>query len=367
MVKSKMDGGMLTMAKKSFCNAVKILLLIVVSTMIIMYLFFFSSLGLPVYDGEKIIFADQYLARTAIVTQEGRVYINGTQDDARSKVLGIDNVHRYKNLYNSGRETSLVCIYNKNDAAKVCLSLKGGAIITKNSELYIFSSLSSKYETPQFFAQNVKNAIAYENKIYILTTNGIFGFYYLSDQMHFTPLLYSVAYFDVLEESKELILISAKGELYIMKCGTEPIKYSQCFLKNIESISAVQFYVETTPAISVCVVNKEGELVLYSLLGSFDVQKALHQTPKRLAQNIKNAAAYEYGVAAIDQADNLLVYGKDFSFNNIVLDGDVICENCILISSSAESIVAIKDDGLIEKYGYMLDQTYRPFVNGTEK
>ena len=81
----------------------------VILALAIIYLIFFSTLGLHIYNGkDEIISAAQSFSRTAIVTKSGDVYINGSLDDAAGGSLGIAKPKRYRNLYNSGRELKFV-------------------------------------------------------------------------------------------------------------------------------------------------------------------------------------------------------------------------------------------------------------------
>lgn len=57
----------------------------VILALAIIYLIFFSTLGLHIYNGkDEIISAAQSFSRTAIVTKSGDVYINGSLDDAEA-------------------------------------------------------------------------------------------------------------------------------------------------------------------------------------------------------------------------------------------------------------------------------------------
>lgn len=125
-------------------------ILAVILALAIIYLIFFSTLGLHIYNGKDgIISAAQSFSRTAIVTKSGDVYINGSLDDAAGGSLGIAKPKRYRNLYNSGRELKFVSLYSGHNAASVWLSRDGGAVITNGKEAYVFHQSQRAIAHPQ--------------------------------------------------------------------------------------------------------------------------------------------------------------------------------------------------------------------------
>lgn len=355
-----MEGGMLTMLKNLFSKRLFIVIAAISITSLLTYLTFFSALGLKLYDEkEKITFASQYSMKTAIVTEKGNVYINGEKDDADAKVLGIKNFKRFNNLYNSFRETDFVCIYDKGDASKVMLSSQGGAIITKENILYLFGSFETKYLTPLKFADNAKSAFPVNDRIYVLKTDGVFGYYLISNPNVFVTLFKSVVDFYVMEKSEEIIILTDSGELFVAKYNE--LNDFKLLINNVGAFSSIQFYKSATPSAVISIITKDNELLGYETFGNFSIEKALSSTPRELGENIQAAVPYNDGIAAINTNGDLVVYGKDFDLNNSYLSGENIDKNCKMITSSAESVKVVMYDGSMKCYGYMNDQTHHSF------
>ena len=328
----------------------------VILALAIIYLIFFSALGLHIYNGkDKIISAAQSFNRTAIVTKSGDVYINGSLDDAADGSLGIANPKRYRNLYNSGRELKFVSLYNGHNAASVWLSRDGGAVITNDKEAYVFSSKS--YSTPAKFADNILCARPSGERVYLLTADGRFGFSSLDDSSAFTELMKSVKSFELAPESDEILIVTTDGRLYVADSSGSVTQSAQ----NISEVSIAQSSYDGMSETVISIVRTDGVLLRYTAKNSFKAADVLSSTPDELAHGIKFAVSYCSGTVAIDAQGNALAYGKDFGLGNGELNGTIVCADCKKLSSTDQSVIIIKADGSFTEYGYLLDSTHRTF------
>lgn len=350
------------MVKKYFSKKSLIIVLLIITILTAIHFIFFSSVGLRLYnDKDKVIFSDLYSRRSAIVTENGCVYVNGEKNDASYRVLGIKKIRRFENLFNFFKENSFVCIYDSGDASEVYLSYSGGAIITKNNEAYIFCSSSEEYYIPKLFMKNVKCAIPVDECVYILTVDGTFGFCRLENPAGFVPLMKSIISFKVMTDSNEIITLSETGQLSVAEYGEGFAGSFDEMINDVSGFSAVQYHIDA-PTVSVGIVDRNGNLLRYDMVGSFSVSKALSSQPEELGKNIKMVAVYSDGTVAINQNRDLIVYGKDFGFDDRIFNGEVLCKNCRSVSSSSDKVIVVKSDGTISCYGYTTSQMYLTFA-----
>lgn len=331
----------------------------VILALAIIYLIFFPTLGLHIYNGkDEIISAAQSFSRTAIVTKSGDVYINGSLDDAAGGSLGIAKPKRYRNLYNSGRELKFVSLYSGHNAASVWLSRDGGAVITNGKEAYVFSSKSKSYSTPAKFADNILCARPSGERVYLLTADGRFGFSSLDDSSAFTELMKSVKSFELAPEGDEILIVATDGRLCVADSSGSVTESAQ----NVAEVSIAQSSHDGMSETVISIVRTDGVLLRYTAKSSFKTADVLSSTPDELAHGIKSAVSYCSGTVAIDAQGNALAYGKDFGFGNSELNGTVICADCKKLSSTDQSVIIIKADGSFAQYGYLLDSTHRTFA-----
>ena len=329
----------------------------VILALAIIYLIFFSTLGLHIYNGkDEIISAAQSFSRTAIVTKSGDVYINGSLDDAAGGSLGIANTKRYRNLYNSGRELKFVSLYSGHNAASVWLSRDGGAVITNDKEAYVFSSKS--YSTPTKFADNIFCARPSGERVYLLTADGRFGFSSLDNPSAFTELMKSVKSFELAPESNEILIVTTDGRLCVADSSGSVTESAQ----NVAEVSIAQSSHDGMSETVISIVGTDGVLLRYTTKNSFKAADVLSSTPDELAHGIKSAVSYCSGTVALDAQGNALAYGKDFGLDNSELNGTVVCTDCKKLSSTDQSVIIIKADGSFAQYGYLLDSTHRTFA-----
>lgn len=313
----------------------------VILALAIIYLIFFSTLGLHIYNGkDEIISTAQSFSRTAIVTKSGDVYINGFLDDAAGGSLGIAKPKRYRNLYNSGRELKFVSLYSGHNAASVWLSRDGGAVITNGKEAYVFSSKSKSYSTPAKFADNILCARPSGERVYLLTADGRFGFSSLDDSSAFTELMKSVKSFELAPEGDEILIVATDGRLCVADSSGSVTESTQ----NVAEVSIAQSSHDGMSETVISIVRTDGVLLRYTAKSSFKTADVLSSTPDELAHGIKSAVSYCSGTVAIDAQGNALAYGKDFGFGNSELNGTVICADCKKLSSTDQSVIIIKAD-----------------------
>lgn len=354
---------MLIMVKKSFSKKLFIIVLIFICVVVlVIYLNFFSTLGLQLYDdSEKIIFVNQHSNKSAIITQSGCVYINGEKNDAQGNELGLKKPKRFNNLYNSFKEDAYVLIYDKCDAANIMLSSSGGAIVTQNNVLYVFGNNDKKIYTPVQFADNVKSAFLEKDRVYILTTNGDFGFCHLNSPDNFIILKQSVATFTVIEDSNEILVLTENNKLFLRQAENVTTTDFIELTDDIAFFSVITYYDIAMPVTSVSVVTVTGDLLCYKNIGKFSVNGAFEATFKKIDTKIRIAVPYRYGVVALNESDEILVHGNNFGMDDEQLNGKIVLQDCKSVTSSVDTVRVIKTDGKMVCYGYTNSQTYRSF------
>jgi len=297
-----------------------------------------STIFVPFLKGDySVICASTYNQMTGIVADDGNCYIRGPWVSVE-KPYGVKNVKNYTKIYqslNTNLADHFVRIYDKEDARSITLSSYGGAIVTSQNTVYIFDN--KQYKTPTYFSADAIYAKLWDNKVFVLTTDGVLGYYDIS----FTNKL-SV----LMKQVKKFVINDLDGSLWILTTDGRILAYSSIYEigKAILCVNnAVVFDVLCTENLrtlpnarySFAYADSQGKLYFYDGYG-IPSSKSLQEIPEAIGQ-VLDVTTYSGGIVVLDKEKNLFVHGRDL-IGDEFFQYKSLATNVTYISSSIDSV-----------------------------
>ena len=306
------------------------------------------------YPTDKLVFLDQdapvqdadvYVNIHAVVGENGNCYIRGI-DPNQSFLYGVENTEQYKNLYKKldfSQSAQFVEIYAGGDAEAVRLSGSGGAIVTKESKVYLFADVEG-YEIPTYFCDDAKSAFPARDRVYVLTSAGIFGYREIQAPETFVPLAEHVQKFEISSES--IWLLSDKG---ILSVYTD--EACAAALWQLEEVSQFDIYNNGEKCVLSYIVN--GACYYYE---GFGVENAVKYAAKLTDRGAAAAAVYNDGVIVLNENGQVQIFGNAIgAVKNH--QGEIIRRNARKICGDFCSIAIITERGELIVAGSLPDDT----------
>lgn len=305
-------------------------------------------------EGTPIKSADVYGNIDAVVTEKGNCYIRG-KSVSTDYLYGVKNTHQYKNIYRAldfDKSLKFVEIYAGGDAEDIFLSKNGGVIITNKSDVYLFADIKG-YEIPKKFCNNARYAQLDKERVYILTTDGQFGYCDIKKPNNFILLQQEVKQFEVRRGGQCVWLLSDSGELTVysdLECKTKVLQIdavSQFDVWNGDPEPDVENNWHYFTYVS------EGSCYYYSGRGLSNSESLAHVI---LSEGAVRAAVYSGGVMVLNDKNEVQIFGSGLQHNDIC-NGEVIAKNAIDICGDVFKIVIVTTDGTLIAGGTLPDSS----------
>ena len=301
----------------------------------LVYVLFFNTHALITLDDpSSIVSSSAYLDMTAVVTADGNCYIRGSRVE-KSHPYGVANVRQYRNQYNTlalEQADRFVQIYSGGDAIAVNLSKNGGTIITANNKLYLFSDTDS-FLRPSYFCENIQDAKLVGDRVYVLTTDGVWGYYTISSQKNFVAITDRITKFKIADLDKSLWLLTKDRVLLTCENVDNPQNTIRC-ADNVDDFDVICVEARMQPHYLLGYI-RNNEAFCYDGYG-FPTETDLDAL-KMVNANAISISAYLKGIIVVTPERQALVYGKDFG-DDATFHGNTIAENVINISTSLLSV-----------------------------
>lgn len=335
------------MLKNKRLIILSICLMCVISLAVGIYIHFFGTYNLVfLEDSQSIIFSDSWTKVTAVVSEAGNVFVRGEWVDEPSP-FGVEDIRQYRNQYNLldfSKADRFVEIYNGNDAISVELSDLGGVIITKQNQAVLFVH-TGKYRLPSFFCEDVLKAKLYGTRVYILSTDGCFGYRDISSPSSWTLICENVKDFSIPDGDHTVWLLSTENELVVYK---EDDGYDSA-LVCLKDVACFDVLCAETPDVypsakySLGIVLTNGTPLYYNGKGIPTEESKFEEYPVKA----HDVLAYSNGIIILDQNGIATIYGKE-DLIDVFYQGELLAENVIDFSSSIFSVNLItKDQGML--------------------
>lgn len=317
---------------------------IVLITVACIVLVLLSSLCVNYLENRLIILSDEtaiassssYWNMTAVIAQDGNCYIRGDMVSSTSP-YGIDDVKQYNKRYQSlniNKANDFVQIYDKADAISVNLSDNGGTIITSDHDLYIFTG-NENYKTPQFFCKGIVYAKLVEDRVYVLSSGRVFGYYNIADPELFFAIKTDVVAAKVTDMDQSIWLLMQNKQLLV---GTKAVQNDWlCCAVDVDAFDVLT--VESLPRnthaqYSVGYVSN-GQVFYYN--GHGIPQSDLDGHWKLIAEDATDVTAYSEGIIWLNAEKQVFIYGRDYLSDDF-FNGEILGRGVVDVSAGLFNI-----------------------------
>lgn len=347
--------GCLKMKRK---RQLLIIIAVVLSLIIICFFTFFVATGLFIKpNNEEITFLSAHNSTVAAVTDIGNVYVKG--DVSHELRYGVDRFRQFL-IRNSD---TFVKIYDKNDAITVNLSEDGGCIITKQSDVYVFINSSEKYQTPTYLCSGYNKAYLADDNIYLLNSNGEYGFISIEKPDIFNLLCKDVVDFDIEYSNSELypygisFVLTKNNHLYVSDLK-KAINDTEAYIEDVAGFNSIAFCADylndnkMKKYIEISIVNRKGEAFWYE--GDLDenYDRIVDQTNYvKVGNDVSIVASYPRGCAMLDDKHQVSLYGYDFGHEDFI-SGQILFYDVMNIFSSSSNLILLYQNGDIDYFGF---------------
>lgn len=336
-----------------------IIAVIVLLSIILISLQFFVSLPLNfMNDDLTVTKASQYGDCHVLIGEDGNCYIRNGWIDKKNP-WGLKNPRAYAMFIDftfpfSKKLDRFVRMYDGGNAETVVLSYNGGIILTKNREALLFYG-TDDYQTPSLFARNILDAKLVDDRVYLVTSQGEFGYCSIEDNQQFYKILENVQSF---EETEKLFMVhTEKNELLISDDTFTEDQFSQ----RISDVAAYSFMCVNCLRdhdIVCCFVTTDGncwyQRVGKSLLNQFRESSSYD----KIAESIVQVSACSQGVLMLDSNQNARMYGRTSDGDSLTWEGDILASNACFVSGGSSSCFIILTDGTYVYYGGYISGVY---------
>ena len=347
--------------KKRITKRMIIRISLIIIILVVIYFCFFDTIGLvTVSKNESFISFSPGESFIAAVTDKGNVYVKG---DLTTEInFGSDKIRQYNHMLIA----DYIQIFGKGNASSVEIGPYGGAIVTEQSEVFIFINGSEKYKTPVFLCKGYKMANLVENKVYLLSNEGVFGYVTIEDPDNFIKLGdnivdFQIEYYNNVLPCDVCFALTADERLYISKTG-EALSDNVQHLDGIIGFSAVVITAD---------LPSDSSWTNHIVLGLLDMNHDvlwLHDDLNKnngiskladinkysvVGNNIDKICVYPYGIAMLNHTGDVSLYGTDFHATNNVntFSGEAVFHDVKDIFGG-ELLVLIYNNKEIEYYGH---------------
>lgn len=308
-------------------------------------------------NSPKVTFADVYEKMTAVIAEDGNCYIRGSSV-SESTPFGVKNVSQYIKQYDSldvSKVDNFVQIYSGNNAISIELSSNGGAIVTKNNEVWLFADVQ-KYKTPNFFCNNAVSAKLHKDEVYILTQNGELKLFGIDDPDKTVLLCNDVVDFKVMEHDESIWVLTADNELVIFR-RVNDVLVEQCKIENIVSFDGMSLEYNRSLSkglYSVGMVSNQGITMYYKGYGYPESQNL-----KRISTDNKTlfVSAYSKGLIVTDENNDSFVYGADL-ISDDTYSGNLLAQNVINVSAGRFGLSVVSNENELISIGLFPSSKY---------
>ena len=349
----------------------KVILIIalIVLSLSVMYFVFFSTIGIVFNGDDEVLTSFSTKYRTiAAVTDKGNVYVKG--EISSNFNYGIDYVRQY----NHRLVDKYARIYDKHDAVSVMISGSGGCIITNKSEVYIFLNDSKEYRVPTYFCSGYVKAYSSGENIYLLSDDGTFGFINIHSPDVFNNIGSKVVNFEI-EQSysngeydyNAIFALTENNRLYVLEQG-EKLADNNRYIDGIIAFDTVASVSDLTKDkclrkyIEISLLDENHQAYWYEGYLDEDYQKIADINNYIVTgSDIDQVTSYFRGVAMLDKAGNVSLYGYDL-ISEVVLSGEIYFEGVENVFSGDDILIIVYKNGDVEYYGFDSWKDERKFI-----
>lgn len=318
---------------------------------------------------EQVRAAAQYGTSTLLVCEDGNAYIRGTSS-------GMANADDYEKLYNSLKDETFLCIYDRGDASDCMFSRGGGAVVTADGDVYVFTN-DSPIKTPTRFASDTLKALPEKNGVFLLGMDGglrcadysAVGETGAASDDTARLMCENIADFAYAPYTDELLCLTRAGELIVLDVSGGDARVMAGDIVHFDMQQTVDMNGghDVIGADVVC-VDSMGQVVWYghrTLADNSDVGIAacfehVRQTVDRTPGEVTAVGCYNDGFALLED-DSMIIYGGDIT-GGAELDGDVIRTGVSAFDFDIRAAAVIVD-GKIEAFGHYLDDLHASFID----
>lgn len=332
---------------------------------VVVALFFFSSCA-----SRNLEFLDENLSITAItqendahllIAEDGNCYIRN-EWISEEKPYGLKNAKDYRKFISktfpfSKDLNEFVMLYDGGNAKEARLSYNGGVIITNESDLLLFCNDNTNYSVPTKFASEIIDGKLVDDRVFLIQSDGFFGYRSIENKDTFIPILSDVA--DFKQTENIFIIRTNKNEIIISddsfsadqldKRIEDVVSYSLDCVDCTVDHDIIMTYVKSDGS---CFYRRGGR----DELSEFQCSE-LYQ---KISDTALEASVYRNGVVFIDHSYNACVYGKEFT-GETLFEGKIIANNVKSVSGDRGSIFVLLNDGTYIYYGSLINGEYYDF------
>ena len=338
------------------------------------------------YRDQPIVHASLYGSGCAIVGADGNCYTRTWSADGLTGKLAAEYELRYQFL---SKDETFARIYDKGDARAIWLFHGGGAIVTRSDECWIYLSWMDPFAEPTLFCGDTVKALAEHGRLFVLRTDGAFGWYSLDDPARvFHPLLENVKDFALTDSilwksSPDSISLESSPEAGLMPVLCEngdlrlydpaSVRDLGLFLTDVRSI-AFDFYPvlygDSSRRMNCCYLltwtdrNNVAWCMRWNERtgkrwrdGETEPNPAGYtmQGPKRLGENVRQTALYEdQGVLTLSVDGDVCLYTAEALFGAGPYEGKPLCGEGASMTSCCDAAILIKNDGSFLEGGFFI-------------
>lgn len=305
-------------------------------------------------EGEAVKAADIYHDIDAIVAKDGNCYIRG-MNPASSFLYGVENTEQYLNLYKTldvSKSGKFTQIYSGGDAENVRLSDNGGVIVTNASEVLLFADIEG-YRTPTHFCADARHALLVEDRVYVLTTEGTFGYREVKTPDTFVPVTAHIRQFEIGGNGYSFWLLSDTDTLSVYT--DEACEEA---LWQIEEVSNFDIWgggadTDGTQHKSVFAYTAKGACYYYA---GYDVENADKFANRLVDRGAVSAAVYEGGVMVLNEEKEVRIFGQGIGTND-TFNGEVIARDAAKLCGDWVDLAIVTEKGALIVAGTLPDST----------
>lgn len=320
-------------------------------------------------DTEQVLAVAQYGTSTLLVSEDGVAYIRGTSS-------GMANAEDYEALHNGLKGEIFLRIYDRGDATDCMLASGGGAVVTENGDVYVFTN-DSAIKTPTYFASDTIKALPEKNGVFLLGTDGglrsadysAVGETGTASDDTVRLLCENIADFAYAPYTDELLCLTCTGELTVLdpSCGDTRVMAENIVHFDLRQTVDKSGGQDVVGSDVVC-VDSMGQVVWYSHrtladnsdVGLYACFEHVRLTVDRAPDEVAAVGSYDDGFALL-AGDSMVVYGGDIT-GRAELDGEVVRTGVSAFDFDSRAAAVIVN-GRVEAFGHYLDDLHASFIN----